>query len=492
MSVARRSARRAALAIAFAAGLPALAAHAQGFGTATTGLGLLVDGTCMVGVCPPTPTPLNTQYTLPYSFVRNLPNGDSFRISGTMTSGTINNGSNITNNVIFTVTYLGNTTGGNVPSQTDTLTVTAHVYAVEPISPINAPNPFGVAFSPNISPASSVTEVAVQNGVTYETQGPISPPGPFTAVPVKVISGGQYTSIWTYTIKFGAGSPVGSWIQTGYYVQPPTNILASVLPSARTSSAVTTPDGLGSPGATTYPAVTAFATVINNTQSDNEDCTITLPIDIAGKLSFAKTNPATNAVTGPADVPVSIPRNASQTFVIAITPNAPLSSDLPIQFGCKFVAPATPVIGLNTLLLTASPTPIADMLSIAATPTADGILNIPGTSGATAFGHAAINIASGASVTFTAEDTPIGQPSRNLPVDLTICQTNASGACVNPATPGASATVTAATNQVVTFSVFARGRGQAVPFDPANNRIYVLARQGTTAVGAASVAVRTQ
>jgi hypothetical protein len=49
--------------------------------------------------------------------------------------------------------------------------------------------------------------------------------------------------------------------------------------------------------------------------------------------------------------------------------------------------------------------------------------------------------------------------------------------------------VSVANNQVVTLSIFVQGQGQAIPFDPANNRVYIIATQGGTAVGASSVAL---
>ncbi len=106
--------------------------------------------------------------------------------------------------------------------------------------------------------------------------------------------------------------------------------------------------------------------------------------------------------------------------------------------------------------------------------------------------NTSINIASAGPVTFSPTDTPFGQAARNLPVNLSICQTNASGQCINPTTPTGSVSINAGANQTVTFSVFASGKGVPIPFDPAGNRIYVFGTQGSTAVGASSVAVRTQ
>jgi hypothetical protein len=52
-------------------------------------------------------------------------------------------------------------------------------------------------------------------------------------------------------------------------------------------------------------------------------------------------------------------------------------------------------------------------------------------------------------------------------------------------------TLSAGSNEVATVSIVVTGRGTMVPFDPANNRVFVFARQASTVVGATSVAVRT-
>jgi hypothetical protein len=88
---------------------------------------------------------------------------------------------------------------------------------------------------------------------------------------------------------------------------------------------------------------------------------------------------------------------------------------------------------------------------------------------------AAINIARAGTVTFRPTDTPPGQLPRNLPLNLSICQTDATGTCINPTTPGPSSTLTVANNQTVFFSVFAAGQGTLMPYDPANKRIFILA-----------------
>ena len=85
------------------------------------------------------------------------------------------------------------------------------------------------------------------------------------------------------------------------------------------------------------------------------------------------------------------------------------------------------------------------------------------------------------------------ESARNLPLDLLICQTDpVIGMCINPS-PGPSSppiSATVANNETVTFSVFVKGNGTAIPYDPANMRIYLLAMQRGTTVGEASAAVK--
>jgi hypothetical protein len=132
------------------------------------------------------------------------------------------------------------------------------------------------------------------------------------------------------------------------------------------------------------------------------------------------------------------------------------------------------------------------MLSIADTLSHDGKMNIAGLMGTGLIVTAAINIGAAGTVTFVPVDTPYGQLPRKLPLSLTICQTDSNGQCINPATPGPSSTVTVANNQTVTFSIFATGQGIVIPYDPANNRVFILGSQGNTPVGEASAAVNMQ
>jgi hypothetical protein len=78
----------------------------------------------------------------------------------------------------------------------------------------------------------------------------------------------------------------------------------------------------------------------------------------------------------------------------------------------------------------------------------------------------------------------------NLPLSLTVCQTDVSGNCL--ATPTASVAATLAANAYGSFGVFVTTTG-SVPFLPGVNRIFVrFTDSGGVIRGQTSVAVRTE
>jgi hypothetical protein len=95
-------------------------------------------------------------------------------------------------------------------------------------------------------------------------------------------------------------------------------------------------------------------------------------------------------------------------------------------------------------------------------------------------------------VVFTPTSVPFGQSRSALPLSLAICQTNSQGQCINPTSPAVSSTLAVAKDQTVFFSIFAFGQGTSIPYDPANNRVFMIATQGSTPVGEASAAVKMQ
>src|SRR5262245_54541060 len=78
-------------------------------------------------------------------------------------------------------------------------------------------------------------------------------------------------------------------------------------------------------------------------------------------------------------------------------------TDLPLNFDCANTDPAPIIPGLNTLLLSASPTPTPDIMALVATPSGDGIVNISGANGVGAFAVATANVGAGDAFTVSAD-----------------------------------------------------------------------------------------
>jgi probable HAF family extracellular repeat protein len=259
---------------------------------------------------------------------------------------------------------------------------------------------------------------------------------------------------------------------------PQSSIVAAVAPNARTTT-------IGS-------AVTAFATIINSGPNEATSCSIGLPNGVPALFSYQTTDPATNTPVGTPNTRINIPAGKAQSFYFALTPVQTTSQDIALGFGCANTKPAPIVWGLNTFLLTANVNPSTDMVSISDTLSHDGNIAIQGSTGTGLMVVASINIGEGGSVTFTPSDTPFGQAPRFLPLAITICQTDRSGKCINPTTPGNSSTVAVAKGQTLFFSIFVQGVGTTIPYDPGNSRVFVLATQAGVPVGEASAAVKMQ
>jgi len=212
---------------------------------------------------------------------------------------------------------------------------------------------------------------------------------------------------------------------------------------------------------------TAFATVINTGPGTATGCTISPVTPVSADFLYQTTEPATNALTGSPDTPVDIAEGAAQTFVFAFTPTAPFApTDVELSFDCTNTSPAASTSGLNTLLLSASSTPVPDIIALA---TGTGTLDMPASAGgAGAFAVATVNVGSTGTITASADTG-----SAALPVTISVCETNPStGVCINPTVPAGTATTTIAANETPTFAFFATATGPIAP-DPANNRAFV-------------------
>jgi hypothetical protein len=160
---------------------------------------------------------------------------------------------------------------------------------------------------------------------------------------------------------------------------------------------------------------TALATIINPSASALTGCFITPATALPATFAYQTTDPATNALTGTANTPVSIPAGGSQSFVFALTANAAFPpTQVNLGFECTYAGPAAVVVGLDTLLLSASATPVPDVLALGATTSNDGILRIIGTGGSAAFAVATDNVGTDSTITATANTG-----SASLPLALT-------------------------------------------------------------------------
>jgi glucose/arabinose dehydrogenase len=253
----------------------------------------------------------------------------------------------------------------------------------------------------------------------------------------------------------------------------PSSLVAAVLPSNRSVQVGTT--------------ATAFATIINAGSVTATACGLSLLTTLPATFSYQTTNPATNQVTGAPNTPADIAAGAAQSYVFALTPSAPIApTDVQLRFGCANTNPASVIPGLDTLLFSASNTPVPDIVALTATLTNDGIVNIPGTNRTGAFAVATVNVGASGSITASADTGTAA-----LPVSLSLCETNpATAACISAIDSTVTTTINA--NATPTFGIFVQGSGN-VPFDPATNRIFVRFKDsGNVTRGSTSVAVRTQ
>ncbi|PWU25345.1 MAG: hypothetical protein C5B48_01745, partial [Candidatus Rokuibacteriota bacterium] len=255
--------------------------------------------------------------------------------------------------------------------------------------------------------------------------------------------------------------PVGSGV----------SIASAVLPSSRSVQVGTT--------ATAFAAIAAAG---NDTAFGCSIAPISPIVSVPAFFTYQTVNPSDNTVTGSPNTPVNIPAGTFQTFVIAFnTTSAFGPTDVQLSFDCTNTQPATVNVGLNTLSLSASSSPVADIVALAATPLNDGVVHVPANNPGF-FTVATINVGAGDSITASADTG-----NASLPVGLSICQTNAASQCLQP--PGGSVTTAINHNDTPTFAVFVTASA-TIPFDPAGKRIFVRFKgAGNVTHGSTSVAV---
>ncbi len=288
-----------------------------------------------------------------------------------------------------------------------------------------------------------------------------------------ITSGGnaRFSAVPGYDLVTGLGAPIGPGLIA--QLTSPSSLVASIAPSSRSVQLGTN--------------ATAFATMINAAPAALENCRVELPASAPAGLTLAyqTTDPATNLPNGTPDTPVTLGASGgSQSFLLSLTGSTAFNAPgLAIDFTCDGSRPAATVPGVNTIDLAMSATPVPDIVTLAATPSQDGILHIAGSA---AFAVATSNAGADAPLTAALDDNGAG-----LPIVTGICQTDpGSGQCLAPL--AASVTLADfAAGATPTFSVFVTANA-AIPFDPAASRLFIRFRDAAGGEhGAASVALET-
>jgi len=233
---------------------------------------------------------------------------------------------------------------------------------------------------------------------------------------------------------------------------------------------------------------TAFLTAINVSENEAENCGLISQTNGLGvDFFFQQTDPETNEPIGEPNVPMNIPAGGVQSFIFRLTPGETIAPmEIGFSVSCDNAPVPTSIEGLNTLLLSASDTPVADIVALAATVLNDGILRVDDTTGSGAFAVASVNVGSGSDLSVS-----VDTGAATVPINLVMCETDpATGVCINPTAPTSDpVNVTIDANETPTFAVFASSSDD-IPLDPANSRVFVrfLDNAGVSR-GATSVAV---
>jgi sugar lactone lactonase YvrE len=328
-------------------------------------------------------------------------------------------------------------------------------------------------------------------GVAVDVSGNVVVADPGNHAIYEALASGGFATV--KTLGSGFGDPVGVAVDASDNVfvidgttgavqeilASPSTTLASVLPGSRSVQ-------LGTPA-------TIFATMINTAPAALDNCTIALPPSAPTGLTldYQTTDPTTNKRTGTPNTPAIIPGNGGlQTFVVAFQgTQAFTASALPVAFACAGAAPAANLPGVDTVDLTLSTTPVADIITAIQTPTGDGIMVLPpgggGILGSGAFAVASTNLGVTTPITVSFDTG-----TSFLPLQGGICQTDpGTGQCLAP--PDSSVTPNYAGGAIETFSVFLQTLGP-ITFEPAWSRIFVRFTDADGGNhGSISVAVRT-
>ncbi|GJL96224.1 MAG: hypothetical protein DHS20C06_00410 [Hyphobacterium sp.] len=224
--------------------------------------------------------------------------------------------------------------------------------------------------------------------------------------------------------------------------------------------------------------ITVFMTVLSRQSTPAQSCRVTAPNNPPFTLSYRQVN-ARNEVIGDANPLFDLGNGGAINFVIALTPTQTTDANgytfLP-QIECEN-ANLSPIEGVNSVLVSIGAAPVPDILSIGATPTADGVVRISATGNRISFmSAAALNIGAGDGSAGAGEATvtaSVDTGAASLPLTLEVCETTSTGGCITPRGVD-NVTTVFESNVVKYFGVFVRANGDStVPFSPANARVFL-------------------
>jgi hypothetical protein len=194
--------------------------------------------------------------------------------------------------------------------------------------------------------------------------------------------------------------------------------------------------------------------------------------------------------TGPADTPFDLPQGATQFLILFFTPNAAFEGqEVYLDFTCDGNSPAVhaPLNGINSVNLTAFDTPHPDIITISATPSGDGILNVPAFGSYGAMGVAAVNIGEGLSSGATSGAQAAGDSADlvawpdlgEFPSGLQtlICETDpGTGACLAPPAICVNTRIGITAKTYTVFAGSIRGAGAPLFIDISRLNVRFFAR----------------
>jgi len=259
------------------------------------------------------------------------------------------------------------------------------------------------------------------------------------------------------------------------------NIFAALLPSARS-------------GNVQGESVTVFYSIAAGRENTAFDCQILADPNFSVPLTYRAVD-ATNVAIGPVEPVFDINRSSNAGFVIALNPEnqPPLDGQLVVpQVECLNASIAEHREP-NGLTFSIDQIEGPDIISIAATPSNDGITQIPPSGSRTGImAVSAMNIGASDGLLngpwshlYVRADTGLAA----LPVTVTVCQMDDQANCTTPRFSEQFRTVIQE-NEPVFFGVFVQLIGdEEISFDPSNARVFLRLLAGNKLRSVTSVAV---